>query len=93
MVNFENIKQVGGESVVFAVRDFITKNNLSEDKISVTVINDRGGIIIRNFSDDWNVKRNRDAENTIYHGKCNDIYSWRCMTNRSGILEIDKSIK
>lgn len=90
MVNFENIKKVGGESVAFAVRDFITKNNLSEDKIDATIINEGSErILIRNFSDDWNVEKNRDAEKTVYHGKCNDIYTWTCMTRSSGVLEFD----
>lgn len=90
MVNFENIKKVGGESVAFAVRDFITKNNLSEDKIDATIINEGSErILIRIFSDDWNAEKSRVAEKTVYHGKCNDIYIWTCMTRSSGVLEFD----
>ena len=90
MVNFENIKKLASDSIAFAVRDFITKNNLSEDKINVNVINpgsDR--VMIRNFSDDWNIEKNRAAEKTVYHGKCNDIYIWTCITRSTGILEFD----
>ena len=78
-----------GPSASFALKDFITKNNLSEDKVNVSVCPKAKKIIIQIFESGWTVEKNRSAQNTIYHGQCADIYTWTCFTRSSGMLEFD----
>lgn len=78
---FEN---EAGFSGCVAISDFLESNNFSLEDISVTVIEKNRKLIIRVPS--WNVKKNRDAEKTIYHGTNFDIFEWVCMTSKSGML-------
>ncbi|MBQ3414820.1 MAG: hypothetical protein IJH39_05640 [Clostridia bacterium] len=89
MIDIIKLTNEAGLSASFALNDFITKNNLSEDKVSVSVCPATKKIIVRIFDTEWTVEKNRSAQNTVYHGQAADIYTWCCFTRTSGMLEFD----
>lgn len=74
-------------TVADAIKSFIDKTNLSEDAISVTVIDPSCKVIIR--VPNGNVQLLREAEKTIYHGSLFDVFTFQCITGKSGILTYD----
>lgn len=79
------------KTVEFAIKDFLFKNFLTESQISVIDVGEMI-VIIRVFDDKWDVIKNRSAEKTIYHGVCEDIFSWKCLSRTSGILRFDGTL-
>ena len=77
-------------TVIEAIESFMSKNHLTEDKITVTVIDPASKVIIRVPS--WDIELNRNAEHTIYHGNRFDVFVWNCVTRTSGILEYDDTL-
>lgn len=74
-------------TVSLAIKSFMEKNHLKEDELSVTVIDPSNKVLIR--VPNGNVQLLREAEKTIYHGWRFDVFEFKCITGKSGILEYD----
>lgn len=85
----DRLEKEASYTVALAVENFIEKNFLTEDQISVSVLGKKNKVIIRVFDDNWNVEKNRNAMKTIYHGWHFDVFSWECNTRTSGTLTFD----
>lgn len=85
----DRLEKEASYTVALAVKNFIEKNFLTEDQISVSVLDKKNTVIIRVFDDNWNVEKNRNAMKTIYHGWHFDVFSWECNTRTSGTLTFD----
>ena len=77
-------------TVELAVANFIKKNGLKEEDIRVTELDENKGVIIR--VPGGNVEMLREAEKTVYHGQNFDIFTFQCMTGKSGSLNYDSTL-
>jgi len=73
-------------TIELAIANFLEKNSLSKDDIQVTELSP-SRVIIR--VPKGNVQMLREAEKTIYHGWHFDVFTFQCMTGKSGSLEYD----
>ena len=74
-------------SVMTAVENFIKNNNLDDSTLDFTPMDTTSKVMIRFYKGDVNSLR--EMEKTIYHGVAYDVYTFRCITGKSGVLEYD----
>ena len=75
-------------TVELALKNFLEKNQLKEEDVKViTELEDNQGVIIR--VPNGNVQMLREAETTIYHGQRFDVFTFQCLTGKSGRLQYD----
>ena len=77
-------------TVELAIANFLEKNGLKKEDIQVTELDENKGVIIR--VPNGNVQMLREAENTIYHGWHFDVFTFQCMTGKSGSLKYDSTL-
>ena len=75
-----------------AIANFLVKNELKEEDIRVTTLNDKKAII---RIPGGNMKMMREAAETVYFGELHpdgkyDIFTFQCITRTSGILEYNE---
>lgn len=79
-------------SLELAIANFLVKNELTNEDIQVTSLNEKR-VIIR--IPGGNMRMMKEAEDGVYFGTTHptgkmDIYTFQCVTRTSGILEYDE---